>query len=75
MPALAIMLAIVGLIGKEDFGTAALVGMVGAMVLLIGGARWWHLGILVPIAALAFYLLVYCNEYRWKRGQGAECRA
>ncbi len=69
MPALAIMLAIVGLIGKEDFGTAALVGMVGAMVLLIGGARWWHLGILVPIAALAFYLLVYCNEYRWKRVQ------
>ncbi|MBN1846475.1 MAG: cell division protein FtsW [Sedimentisphaerales bacterium] len=69
LPACGVLLAVVGLIGKEDFGTAALVGAAGAMVLLVGGARWWHLVLLIPIAAAAFYVLVYCNEYRWQRVQ------
>src|SRR5262249_43382027 len=33
------------IIGKEDFGTAALVALVGTSVLLAGGARWWQLGL------------------------------
>ena len=57
----------VALIGKEDFGTAALVGAVGAMVLYAGGVRWWHLLILIPLAAVAFYFLVYCDAHRWGR--------
>jgi len=67
LPALAVLLAVVGLIGKEDFGTAALVGAAGAMILLVGGARWWHMLILIPLACVAFYFLVYCNDYRWAR--------
>ncbi len=57
----------VALIGKEDFGTAALVGAMGALLLLAGGARWWHLLVLIPLAAIAFYVLVYNNDYRWQR--------
>jgi len=66
-PACTILILVVGLIGVEDFGTAVLVGAMGVMVLLIGGVRWWHLLILVPLTALAFYLLVYCVDYRWQR--------
>lgn len=69
VPACVALLVVVGLIGKEDFGTAVLVGAVGAMVLIAGGIRWRHLLILIPIAAVAFYLLVYCNDYRWERMQ------
>ena len=67
VPGCVLLLAVVGLIGVEDFGTAALVGAMGIAVLLVGGARWWHLLVLVPVAAAAFYVLVYLNEYRWAR--------
>ncbi|MBN1436892.1 MAG: cell division protein FtsW [Sedimentisphaerales bacterium] len=67
VPGAAVLLIVVALIGKEDFGTAALLGLVGTAILLIGGARWWHVLILVPLAAAAFYVLVYSNEYRWNR--------
>ncbi len=67
VPGCAVLILVVGLIGVEDFGTAALVGAMGVVVLLVGGVRWWHLLVLVPLAAAAFYVLVYCNEYRWSR--------
>ena len=67
LPACAVLLLVVGLIGKEDFGTAALVGVVGAAVMLIAGVRRQHLLVLTPVAAGAFYLLVYCNAHRWNR--------
>jgi len=67
VPACAVLMMVVGLIGVEDFGTAALVGAMGVVVLLVGGVRWWHLLVLIPLAAVAFYFLVYCNDYRWSR--------
>jgi len=69
LPSCALLGLVAGLIGKEDFGTAALGGAVGVAILLAAGVRWWHLLILIPLAALAFYVLVYCNEYRWNRIQ------
>jgi len=67
LPALGFLGLVVALIGKEDFGTAALVGAVGTMVLYAGGVRWWHLLLLIPLAGIAFYLLVYCDAHRWGR--------
>ncbi len=56
-----------GLIGKEDFGTAALLATVGTVVLLAGGAKKRFLLLLIPIIAIGFYFGVYKEEYRWKR--------
>ncbi len=67
VPGFTILMIIVGLIGYEDFGTAALICMVGAMVLLVGGMRWRYLPTLVPIAAIGFYYLIYKVEYRMAR--------
>ena len=67
MPVCAVLMLVVGLIGKEDFGTAVLVGACGVMVMLVAGVRWWHLLVLVPIAAVAFYVLVYSDPTRWNR--------
>ncbi len=58
---------VAGLIGKEDFGTAALVGTMGIVVMLTGGVRWYYILLLIPIAAIAFYVLVYNEPYRWER--------
>ena len=67
LPACLVLLVVVGLIGKEDFGTGALVGVMGMVVLLVGGVRWWHMLILIPLGAVAFYVLVYSDPYRWGR--------
>lgn len=58
---------VVALIGLEDFGTAALVGCVGIVVLIVGGVKLRHLLVLIPLAALVFYVLVYRVPYRWER--------
>ncbi|MBN2063668.1 MAG: cell division protein FtsW [Sedimentisphaerales bacterium] len=56
-----------GLIGKEDFGTAALLATVGTVVLLAGGVKKRFLLLLIPVIAIGFYFGVYKEEYRWKR--------
>ncbi|MCH9022238.1 MAG: cell division protein FtsW [Planctomycetes bacterium] len=80
LPAIIPVALVLVLIGKEDFGTAALLGVVCGVILWVAGVKGRHLVSLVPLVALAFYLLVYCNEYRWGRvlvyfqgsGSGAE---
>ena len=59
LPAAAVMVLLVGLVGVEDFGTAALLALVGGAVLLACGCRWWHLGLLsLPGTAMLAALLV-----------------
>ncbi len=50
VPALVLLAVACGLIVVEDLGTAALIGGVGVVLLLAGGARWWQLGMFVPPA-------------------------
>lgn len=46
-------------VGIEDFGTAVLLAGVAGVMLLIGGARLWHLGLMVlPVIPLGGYLLM-----------------
>ncbi len=66
-PGFAILGFMCGLIGIEDFGTAALLMTVGTVLLLAGGVKWRFLLILIPLAAIAFYFGVYKVEYRWER--------
>lgn len=66
-PACAVLMLVVALIGKEDFGTAVLIGACGVMVMLVGGVRVWYLLVLVPVVAVAFYVLVYSDPTRWNR--------
>ena len=67
LPAIIPVVLVLVLIGKEDFGTAALLAVVCGVIMWVSGVKWLHLVTLIPLAALAFYLLVYCNEYRWAR--------
>jgi len=53
-----------GIIGKEDFGTAALLVCVSGAMLLIGGARIWHLCLLACSAAPVFWYLLHNRTHR-----------
>ena len=68
VPGFSVLLIMCGLIGIEDFGTAALLGAVGTVLLLAGGVKCRYLLILIPLAAIFFYFGVYKVEYRWETG-------
>jgi cell division protein FtsW len=61
--------ALIGLTAIEDFGTAALMGAVLLIMLLVAGARWSHLALCAVVAALAGVVLIWSKPYRWQRIQ------
>lgn len=67
LPGLAAAGAVAGFVALEDLGTGVLLGLVACLVLLAGGARWWHFGLMLPAGVLAFAGLVVANPYRVKR--------
>ncbi len=54
-------------IGVEDFGTAALLAGVAGAMLLIGGARLWHLMLMVLPVVPAFGYLLISRQHRMRR--------
>ena len=62
-----LMMVGVGVIATQDFGTAAIIGLSAAVMLLLAGVPWYYLVSLLIPAAGAFYFLVYHNAYRWGR--------
>jgi len=55
------------LIGKEDFGTAALIALSAVILLITAGVRIWQMIILGLPAAAGFVYLVICSPYRLRR--------
>lgn len=51
----------------EDFGTAALIGVVSFLMFVVGGARLLHLAIVSPPALGAAAYFVMGTPYRWAR--------
>ena len=67
LPPLA-LIAVGGLlVGIEDLGTAALIGMVAIVLLFAGGARWWHLLLTVAAGAAAVAWAIIRSPYRYDR--------
>ncbi len=67
LPCAAVVGGIAGLVGLEDFGTAALLAAVGGLMMLVGGCRLYHL-VLVSIPGLvAMVLSIWSEPYRLTR--------
>ncbi len=67
LPAVVSAGALIGLTGIEDFGTAALMGVVMLALLFAGRARWTHLLLLGLVAAAAGAALVVIKPHRVER--------
>lgn len=67
LPALGSAGLMIALTGIEDFGTAALMGVVMACVLFLAGASWLHLVGTAMIGFAGGALLVLKEEYRVRR--------
>ncbi|MHC5111429.1 MAG: FtsW/RodA/SpoVE family cell cycle protein [Planctomycetota bacterium] len=55
------------LVGKEDFGTAALFALVGGLMLIVGGCRWGHLIATGGVGAAGMVALIALEPYRMQR--------
>jgi cell division protein FtsW len=66
-PLLAVTLVVVGLIVVEDFGTAAFIALLVFLMLLAGGATWWHLLTPLPLAIGGFLAAFFLSPYRINR--------
>jgi len=67
VPAAGLLAVCAGVVATEDFGTAALIGLVTVVVLFLARVPWWHILTLIPPAAAGFYLLVVRVPSRWAR--------
>lgn len=81
LPGLIVVGLVAGLVALEDFGTAALLALVGGGMLLAAGCRLAHLLLMAMPGVIAAAYLVICEPYRmtrlstffdiWKDPQGA----
>jgi len=58
---------VAGLIIIEDFGTAALISFLGFLILLIAGAKWWHILTPLPFVSIAFVMAIIFSPGRLER--------
>jgi len=56
-----------GLIVVEDLGTGLLVGAVAVLLLLAGGAKWWHLALVSPLPVIGAAAAIMQSPYRVNR--------
>jgi len=58
---------VVMLVVVEDFGTAAFIGLLSFLMLILAGARWWHILTPLPFGAVAFAAMLINSPSRMKR--------
>lgn len=58
---------VVGLIVIEDFGTAAFIAMITFILLLVGGAKIWHLLLPLPVVVGGFVAAIMMSPTRINR--------
>jgi cell division protein FtsW len=67
LPAAGAIVLCCGLVGTENFGTAALLLGVAFVMLVVGGCRYHHLAVIVPVAVTGLIYLVRVEPYRLAR--------
>jgi len=54
VPICSVVAVVVALVITEDFGTAAFISLLGLLMLIIAGVKWWHILTPLPFFAVAF---------------------
>jgi cell division protein FtsW len=56
-----------GLVIVQDLGTAVFIGLIGFLMLVIAGARWWHVLMPLPVGIAGFITVLYYSPNRLDR--------
>ena len=67
VPLCLLIAGVVGLIITEDFGTAAFISLLGFLMLIIAGVKWWHILTPMPFGIIAFCAALLRSPSRLQR--------
>ena len=67
VPACLLIGVIAGLIIIEDFGTAVFITLLGFLMLIIAGSKWWHILTPLPLCAVGFFAALIHSPSRVQR--------
>ncbi len=67
VPGLIAVGAIAGFVVMEDLGTGFLMGVVGCLLLVAGGARIWHFLMFAPLGVMGVVYAIVESPYRLRR--------
>lgn len=67
LPPMLIVGVICALVGREDLGTAVLIGAVAVAMLVAGGVKLWQAALLLPMGFLAAIGAIITSPYRLNR--------
>ena len=67
MPICSLIAVVAALVIIEDFGTAALISLLGLLMLIIAGVKWWHVLTPMPFAAIVFCFALLNSPSRIRR--------
>ena len=67
VPLCLVVAVVVALIIIEDFGTAAFISLLAFLMLIIAGAKWWHILSPLPFGIVAFLLAIIASPARRMR--------
>lgn len=67
VPICSVIAVAVGLIVVEDFGTAAFIAVLGFLMLIMAGVRWWHILTPLPLGAIGFFIVLLRSPSRMQR--------
>jgi cell division protein FtsW len=67
VPVCLVVGTVVALVIVEDFGTAAFIGFLAFLMLIIVGVKWWHILTPLPFGAVAFYFMLISSHGRMQR--------
>lgn len=67
LPLCALIGLVCGLVVIQDLGTAVFIGWVSFLMLIIAGARWWHVLMPLPLGVAGFIGALYLEPHRFDR--------
>jgi len=67
LPMCALVGLVCGLIVIQDLGTAVFIGLISVLMLIIAGAKWWHVLMPLPLGVAGFIAALYLDPHRFDR--------
>lgn len=66
-PAAMLVGIVVAIVGKENLGTAGLLGVIGFSMMFVAGCHWMHLAAMIAFGLFGVVVLLMAEEYRLDR--------
>jgi len=67
LPLCALIGVVCGLVVTQDLGTTVFIGLISFLMLVMAGARWWHVLMPLPVGIAGFITVLYYSPHRLDR--------